>query len=122
MARLIVLCKIQPSLTLRIYFFFYSFDITGSEDCLLENGLLDWVLLFDSTFCAKVSEFKIYILLKMSSAPHLPRFPKDLSGLKTRSLTNFNDGGGVVHQRFIFYSPKKSQLQNLSTQNNHNFL
>ena len=94
MARLIVLCKIQPSLTLRIYFFFYSFEITGSEDCLLENGLLDWVLLFDSTFCAKVREFKIYILLKMSSAPHLPRFPKDLSGLKTRSLTNFNDGGG----------------------------
>ena len=61
MARLIVLCKIQPSLTLRIYFFFYSFEITGSEDCLLENGLLDWVLLFDSTFCAKVREFKIYI-------------------------------------------------------------
>ena len=34
-------------------------------------------------------------------------------------LTNFNDG--EVQQRFIFYTQKKSQLQNLCTQKNHYF-
>ena len=34
-------------------------------------------------------------------------------------LTNFNNGGGGgVWQRFKFYTQKKSQLQNLSTQKN----
>ena len=34
-------------------------------------------------------------------------------------LTNFNDGGGATEVH-IFY-PKRSQLQNLSTQKNHYF-